>query len=1271
MSASFPTLPTSPLPYPAMDYAALRAEGLELLGRLTGGQWTDFNAHDPGITILEQLCYAITDLGYRASFPMADLLAHSPDLGLPGPHQILTCDPVTATDLRKVVADLGVGAVALAAPDELPIYHHSSSGELRLVADPGMPDQGPIQLRGLHRLLVQTTDSLSGSTAMAAVGRRVHRGRLAGEDLEIGLLGTFEVWIGAALEIRTTDDPIALMADIIEAIGTYLAPPTRFYSRDELPELGYDALYEGPLLDHGFVLELPTLREAVYTSDLLHVILDVPGVRAVRSIGLSTSSTGVREAWALQIPAGSVARLANDSSISLLRAGLPVRVDREALNERLEQRRLARDAALTAQAPPTPPQGRRRELARTRSVQRQLPAAYGVGTLGLPSAASAERQAQALQLQAYLLIFDQLLANGLAQLANAHALLSPDDGGTRSYFAQPVEDPPLDLAALVRMNPAAFSAWLDATIEPGDPLERRQRFLAHLLARFSEELGDHARIGADAIDAPDAEIVAERQAFLRDIARLTGARGSGYNLLTGEDGGLEARLRVKLGDAPARRFVLIEHILLRPVPEDRAQIVDEGEEQIPLLAGVASADPYSLQLSVVFQDQADSEDFRNFEQFVAQTLLAETPAHLRPTLRWFGAADGVDHWSMLYAAGAELRERLAAYRADRLNDSDSGQTTQLRFRDARDRVIDLLGLGRTWPLRDIPLSERLIVAPGAAAEITLDYSQRGVRYELRREDNGAQVLIDGAPIAAEGTDGALTLPTPPIDVDVSYRVLAIKLDGLDDPELRRQVLLSGTIRVEEGVDPRLVAQIRLPLLNASADSAKPTDARIADYGVAVEVELLESQEGVVYTLIDDAEADKVDATPLSASVVGTSGTVVLTYPQTTEDLDLRVRGSKAVGDPQNPELRTATLDIVLPLRVRAKRSAEAALTAPIVEHNGASTLELRTTQRTVSYQPWERAVRDSELVFEDPPSVAVVEVSDGDRTIRVQRPTDATELAAEGYAACGDAKTGNGQKISFSMSNFVRDTHLLVLATKQHSVGPLRGEASGTLPSTVQLSRAVVQLVRPDPDVALRVQVRIEGANTVGDWRFLDGQPGVFYAVQDQDKTMDVPAYFHQRDDVDARQNKGVNQLRLQVDFALAKDAPIEDKPALQAPPPPELALSPVAVDSRFTVLARRAMTGLERALNGALVLAAPVDVRAEPDKVEAGQSAKIQVASVVGERYGLSRDGQAVGEMQAGSGDTLGFDTGALDATTTFELMMIRDGAITVERRVQVVVQV
>ena len=63
----------------ALDHRRLNAIGLGHVQRLSRRIWTDYNVHDPGITILELLCYALTDLGYRASFPLPDLLASAGD----------------------------------------------------------------------------------------------------------------------------------------------------------------------------------------------------------------------------------------------------------------------------------------------------------------------------------------------------------------------------------------------------------------------------------------------------------------------------------------------------------------------------------------------------------------------------------------------------------------------------------------------------------------------------------------------------------------------------------------------------------------------------------------------------------------------------------------------------------------------------------------------------------------------------------------------------------------------------------------------------------------------------------------------------------------------------------------------------------------------------------------------------------------------------------------------------------------------------------------
>jgi len=63
----------------SLDYDALRALGISYIEKYSGNQWTDYNYHDPGVTILEQLCYALTDLGYRTDFSVTDVLQSQVD----------------------------------------------------------------------------------------------------------------------------------------------------------------------------------------------------------------------------------------------------------------------------------------------------------------------------------------------------------------------------------------------------------------------------------------------------------------------------------------------------------------------------------------------------------------------------------------------------------------------------------------------------------------------------------------------------------------------------------------------------------------------------------------------------------------------------------------------------------------------------------------------------------------------------------------------------------------------------------------------------------------------------------------------------------------------------------------------------------------------------------------------------------------------------------------------------------------------------------------
>ena len=81
-----------------------------LCQKFGGDLWTNYNESDPGVTILQQLCYAITDLGYRTDFSIEDILTRQNNkIRVEGQfyqaNEILPNNALTTEDYRKLLID--------------------------------------------------------------------------------------------------------------------------------------------------------------------------------------------------------------------------------------------------------------------------------------------------------------------------------------------------------------------------------------------------------------------------------------------------------------------------------------------------------------------------------------------------------------------------------------------------------------------------------------------------------------------------------------------------------------------------------------------------------------------------------------------------------------------------------------------------------------------------------------------------------------------------------------------------------------------------------------------------------------------------------------------------------------------------------------------------------------------------------------------------------------------------------------------------------------
>lgn len=159
----------------SMNYSLLREEGLKYIQKVAGKVWTDYNTHDPGITILEILCYALTDLGYRTSYEVQDIIAQDPNdpatkdiANFFTAGQVLPNGPVTKNDYRKLMIDVEVhnpgdtgceyagvknAWIEKAPGQEVDVYVDRQ--ESRLAYDPAVSGQLPLDLKILHNVLLE------------------------------------------------------------------------------------------------------------------------------------------------------------------------------------------------------------------------------------------------------------------------------------------------------------------------------------------------------------------------------------------------------------------------------------------------------------------------------------------------------------------------------------------------------------------------------------------------------------------------------------------------------------------------------------------------------------------------------------------------------------------------------------------------------------------------------------------------------------------------------------------------------------------------------------------------------------------------------------------------------------------------------------------------------------------------------------------------------------------------------------------------------------
>jgi hypothetical protein len=424
--------------------------------------------------------------------------------------------------------------------------------------------------------------------------------------------------------VSTDADVDALLAEIFYRLENHISPPVRFYTLQELLAKGkpIEEIFEGPALDHGFIDddEFRAIRRRceIRASDIVDLLMekDLAQVIAVRNMSLLSfvdHKLRLQESWILPLATDRFRApifSPGKSKIVFFKNGLPYFANRDRALELLKTKHAA-EGRLKLNADKADlqiPVGQDGALGEYFPIQNELPAVYGVGDVGVPASEPPLRKAQSKQLKAYLLFFEQLLANYLAQLEHVPELFSWETVEGPTYFTQKITGKDIknieeiyngdaDLVKKFKQEPGPskddpFKEALQEIIETEKiQKDRRGRFLDHLIGRFCEDFTEYSLLMYSMYrddDQIQPRILKEKRAFLEEYPAASRERGTAFDYRSPGISGYQRRVYRLLGIDDVRlRNLALDRLRLQESTEGKWQFVLTDEQRRPLFKSIA------------------------------------------------------------------------------------------------------------------------------------------------------------------------------------------------------------------------------------------------------------------------------------------------------------------------------------------------------------------------------------------------------------------------------------------------------------------------------------------------------------------------------------------------------------------------------------------------------------------------------------------------------------------------------------------------------------
>ncbi|MGV8835088.1 hypothetical protein [Cellvibrio sp.] len=533
-----------------LDFASLRADAIARAQELAGNIWTDYNLHDPGVTILEQLCFGLTELAYQTRVPVADYLANERGLidfnhyALYKPHDIFPTRPITAEDYCKRLLDdipeidaLQVATLATGEGYQACLYNISI------------------------KLLEPLTGPAYSDEQKQQVVRRVRsvfvKHRNLGEDLAtVSIEESKPCFLRGVIETNGKRNQADIYADVFFQVARKISSNIRIERYETMAQqMDLADIFSGPLTQHGYIYSehLNAHKSTKALEELTGLVAAIDGVKKVyrlelvdelgklldtqtidnQSFFLKFPAEAQQQEW-LKIdfnpgkttdPAG-VVKTRGDNIERLMEE------TRRALQKlEFEYRAFRNNKTNSTHFYPLP-QGRTRRNSAYYSIQHHFPSVYGINAAGVPNHETAARKKQAQQLKAYLYPFEQLMANMLAHIQNLQHLFSLGERPNHSYFAEFLDNQHIpDFALLYNNKRIGLSDIQDIQARHDPATDRKSRALDTLLAIYGEEFSQEALLHFNYYHEaqPDYWAIDNKIRYLQHLVETSSGRSAAFD----------------------------------------------------------------------------------------------------------------------------------------------------------------------------------------------------------------------------------------------------------------------------------------------------------------------------------------------------------------------------------------------------------------------------------------------------------------------------------------------------------------------------------------------------------------------------------------------------------------------------------------------------------------------------------------------------------------------------------------------------------------------